>query len=188
MGFSIGRPIQSVLVPEQQNQNVESAAQNRAVKETTAPLNESAKKTAETPSLPKLQNELRSPASETFLQGNLLSARLNSQLLGAQNIQSVELRNVAGLIQGNSLTLTGDFGSQAKLFMDAALQGKTIPSLTLELPLMDESGHSMGIQTVRLTNVMVPSFQTIDGLISPQQEINLQFEQLAELLKAEKEE
>ena len=105
MGFSIGRPSQNFPVPEQ-NQNLESAAENNAVKETSAPLSESSKEMAETASRPQPQNELRNPAAEAFLQGNLLATQLREPLNNAVSKGAAEAQQSVPILPNEAQSLS----------------------------------------------------------------------------------
>ncbi|HSE40048.1 MAG TPA: hypothetical protein VLH08_04720 [Acidobacteriota bacterium] len=127
--------------------------------------------------------------SEAFLAGNLFAAQLNAQYDQIQNAISAEtsfpavqkrealkLPNVSATLQGNTLTMTGDTAELSQFFLKAAVEGKPLPSLTMELPMLNESGIPIGTQTVLLSNAMVLSFETIDDLDRPLQKISLQFD------------
>jgi hypothetical protein len=132
--------------------------------------------------------------SESFLAGNLRATQLNAQFDHAASIQNsvsaelslpadqrpdvMQLPNVSATVQGNSLTMTGDMAELSLFFMNAAIQGKPLPSLMLELPMLNENGMPIGTQTVRLSNALVSSFETIDGGDRPAQKVSVQFDKI----------
>jgi hypothetical protein len=132
--------------------------------------------------------------SEAFLAGNLLAMQFNEQLNQTTSVQNAEaslaavnrpeamkLPNVFATVQGNTLTMTGELAELSQFFMKAALDGKSISSLTMELPMLNESGIPIGTQLVRLTNAMISSFENIDGLDRPLQKCTIQFENIESL-------
>jgi hypothetical protein len=123
--------------------------------------------------------------------GNLLAAQLNAQfdrpvslenqvsgetsLLAVERPNVMQLPDVSATVHGNSLTMTGDMGNLTQFFLKASLEGKPLSSLTLEIPMLNESGMPIGTQTVRLSNAQVSSFETIDGGDRLLQKVSVQF-------------